>query len=157
MTTITPYLWFDNDLEEALEFYTAIFKDAEVTNTVRMPAGGPAPEGTLLNAEFELAGQKFIGLNGGPQFKHTEAFSLFVTCDGQQEVDYYWNALVAGGGAESMCGWLKDRFGISWQVIPKQLMAALGGADKAGAQRAMQAMLQMRKIIVADVEKAYAA
>jgi predicted 3-demethylubiquinone-9 3-methyltransferase (glyoxalase superfamily) len=157
MTSITPCLWFDDRIEDAIDFYTSVFKNGKVTNILRNQAGGPGPEGTILTADFELEGQKFIALNGGPQFKFTEAVSFFVTCADQQEVDYYWSKLTADGGAESQCGWLRDKYGLSWQIIPKQLMQMIGSQDKAAAQRAMQAMLKMGKIIVADLEKAYAA
>jgi len=150
MTTLMPCLWFDDRIDDAITFYTETFKSAKVHDLVRH-----APDKPAFTAVIELEGQKFMLLNGGPQFKFTEAVSFVINCDGQDEVDYFWNRLVAEGGEESMCGWCKDRFGLSWQVVPKQLMETMGGPDRAGANRAMQAMLQMRKIIVADLQKAY--
>ncbi|MET3898585.1 putative 3-demethylubiquinone-9 3-methyltransferase (glyoxalase superfamily) [Devosia sp. UYZn731] len=151
MTSIKPCLWFDNRIDEAIEFYTKTFKNAKVTNVNRSAPGQPA-----FTAEFELENQKFMALNGGPQFKFNESVSFFVTCADQAEVDYFWTTMTADGGEESKCGWLKDKFGLSWQIVPKQLFETLGGSDRAGAQRAMQAMMQMRKLIVADLQKAYA-
>jgi predicted 3-demethylubiquinone-9 3-methyltransferase (glyoxalase superfamily) len=151
MTSIKPCLWFDNRIDEAIEFYTTTFKTAKVTNINR-----PAPGQPAFTAEFELEGQKFMALNGGPQFKFTEAVSFFVTCADQAEVDYFWNAMTADGGAESQCGWLKDKFGLSWQIVPQQMFETIMGPDKAGADRAMQAMMKMKKLIVADLQKAYA-
>lgn len=150
MTKITPFLWFDDRIEEAVNFYVSVFRNARITSKT------PGPNGSFMSMTFELDGQDFMALNGGPQFKFTEAISFFVSCKDQAEVDYYWDKLTADGGAESMCGWLKDKYGLSWQIIPEALMGYLGGPDKAGANRAMQAMLQMRKIVVADLEKAYA-
>lgn len=149
MSKITPYLWFERDLEQVLDYYKSIFKNARVSGVQDLG-------NDIKTAEFELEGQKFMALQGGPQFKFTEAISFFVTCEDQAEVDYYWNALTANGGEESQCGWLKDKYGLSWQIIPKTLMETVGGKDKAGAQRATQAMLQMRKIVVDDLLKAYA-
>lgn len=151
MTTLMPCLWFDDRIDDAITFYTETFKSATVHELVRH-----APDKPAFTAVIELEGQKFMLLNGGPQFKFTEAVSFVINCDGQDEVDYFWNRLVSEGGEESMCGWCKDRFGLSWQVVPKQLMETMGGPDRAGANRAMQAMLQMRKIVVADLQKAYA-
>lgn len=154
---ITPFLWFDNDAEEAITFYTSIFKDARIVSQSRYPEGapGPAPAGSLMSATFQLAGQQFMALNGGPQFKFNEAVSFFVDCDTQEEVDYYWDRLTADGGAPGPCGWLKDRFGLSWQIVPKALSQMLGDADPAKAQRAMQAMLQMSKIDIAGLRRAF--
>ena len=151
MTSIKPCLWFDNRIDDAIEFYTTTFKNAKVTNINRS-----APDQPAFTAEFELEGQKFMALNGGPQVKVNEAVSFFVTCADQAEVDYFWNTMTANGGEESQCGWLKDKFGLSWQIIPKQLFETMGGPDAAGRERAMQAMLKMRKLIVADLQKAYA-
>lgn len=151
MTSIKPCLWFDNRIDEAIEFYTKTFKNAKVTNVNRSAPGQPA-----FTAEFELEDQKFMALNGGPQFKFNESVSFFVTCADQAEVDYFWNTMTADGGEESKCGWLKDKFGLSWQIVPKQLFETLAGPDRAGAQRAMQAMMGMRKLVVADLQKAYA-
>ena len=151
MTSIKPCLWFDNRIDDAIEFYTTTFKTAKVTNISRS-----APDQPAFTAEFELEGQKFMARNGGPQFKFNEAVSFFVTCADQAEVDYFWDAMTKDGGEESQCGWLKDKFGLSWQIVPKQLFETMGGPDAAGRERAMQAMLKMRKLIVADLQKAYA-
>jgi predicted 3-demethylubiquinone-9 3-methyltransferase (glyoxalase superfamily) len=140
---ITPYLWYDNNAEEAAEFYCSVFENAKIT--MRSP----------MLVEFELADLKFIALNGGPQFQFTEAVSFFVTCQTQEEVDYYWNRLTADGGEESMCGWLKDKFGLSWQIIPEALMRLMSDPDREKSERVQNAMLKMRKIIIADLEKAY--
>ena len=150
MQKITACLWFDDRIEDAVKFYTSVFKGGKVLDTSRYP------DGRILTANIEILGQTFQLLNGGPRFKFTEAVSFSIDCKDQAEVDYYWNALIADGGEESMCAWCKDKFGLSWQVVPEALPKLLGGSDKAGAGRAMQAMLQMRKIIVADLEKAYA-
>ena len=154
MQKITPYLWFDNNAEEAINFYTSIFKDAKMTECSRWGKGGPAPEGTIMVASFELAGQKFHALNGGPMFKFNEAVSFLVDCKDQEEVDYYWNKLT-DGGVEQPCGWLKDKFGLSWQIIPKRLSELIGHKDREKAGRAMQAMMQMKKIDVAKLEAAF--
>ena len=150
MPKIMPCLWMDDRIEEAVNFYVKTFKDGEIHRTDRYP------DGRVLTMTFRLKDQEFMALNGGPQFKYTEAVSFTVDCEGQDEVDYYWNILTADGGEESMCAWLKDKYGLSWQIVPRQLGQCLGGPDRAGAGRAMQAMMQMRKIIVADLEKAYA-
>jgi predicted 3-demethylubiquinone-9 3-methyltransferase (glyoxalase superfamily) len=150
---ITPFLWFDDQAEKAINFYTSVFKDSKIVSINRYP-GGPM-EGKVLTAEFELQGQRFLAFDAGPQFKFTEAISLFVSCDSQEEVDYYWERLTADGGEESMCGWLKDKYGLSWQIIPTALPQLIGGPDPEKADRAMQAMLQMRKIDVAELERAY--
>ncbi len=155
--TITPYLWFDSNAEEAIALYTRVFPDARVIDEARVPAGVPGlPAGALMNATFEVAGQRFIALNGGPQFRFTEAVSFFVTVETQEEVDYYWDALTADGGEAGQCGWLKDPFGLSWQIAPQKLMDYLTGSDPATAQRVMQAMLQMRKIDIAELDAAAA-
>jgi predicted 3-demethylubiquinone-9 3-methyltransferase (glyoxalase superfamily) len=151
MTKIMPCLWFDDRIDDAITFYTETFKSAKVHEVVRQDPKGPA-----FTAVIELEGQKFMLLNGGPQFKFTEAVSFMVECADQAEVDYFWNKFVGQGGEESMCGWCKDHFGLSWQVVPKQLFETVNGKDKAGANRAMQAMLQMRKLDVAELQKAYA-
>ena len=145
MTSITPFLWFDNNVPEAVAFYKSVFPNAKVETV------------NDFMASFELEGQKFNALNGGPRYKFNEAISFFISVDTQEQVDYFWNRLTADGGEESMCGWLKDKYGLSWQIVPKQLPELLRSSDRAGAGRAMQAMLQMRKIIVADLEKAFAA
>jgi predicted 3-demethylubiquinone-9 3-methyltransferase (glyoxalase superfamily) len=151
MTTIMPCLWFDDRIDDAIKFYAETFERAKVLDVQRQAPGAPA-----FTAVIELAGQKFMLLNGGPRFPFTEAVSFVIDCDGQAEVDYFWSRFVDTGGEESMCGWCKDRFGLSWQVVPKQLREVLGGPDKAGAGRAMQAMLGMKKLVVADLQKAYA-
>jgi len=151
MTGITPCLWFDDRIDEAIEFYIETFRNAKVHDRVRQ-----SPQAATFTAVLELEGQKFMLLNGGPQFTFNEAVSFVIETDGQEETDYFWNRLTSDGGEESMCSWCKDRFGLSWQVTPKQLMAALNGPDKEGANRAMQAMLQMKKIDIAAIEKAYA-
>ena len=151
MTKIMPCLWFDNRIDEAIKFYTETFKSAKVHQLVRH-----APDQPAFTAVIELEGQKFMLLNGGPRYQFTEAVSFVIDCDGQDEVDYFWNRLVGDSGEESMCGWCKDKFGLSWQIVPKQLYETLNGSDREGANRAMQAMLSMRKIVVADLQKAYA-
>jgi predicted 3-demethylubiquinone-9 3-methyltransferase (glyoxalase superfamily) len=157
MSKISPCLWFDGDAEDAAKLYTSLFPDSRIDTVQRSPADNPStPEGAVLTVEFTLAGQKFIGLNGGPAFRFTEAISLTIDCEGQAEVDRYWDALIADGGEPSQCGWLKDRFGLSWQVVPKQLNEVLSGPDRDGARRAMEAMLQMGKLDVAKLEEAYA-
>jgi len=153
---ITTYLWFNDNAEEAVEFYTSVFADSRVTDVARWGEGTPGPQGAVLNIVFELAGQRFIALNGGPAFRFTPAISLFVSCESQLEVDDLWTKLIADGGREDQCGWLKDKFGLSWQIIPKALPRLLRDPNPKKAQAAMQAMLGMKKIIVADLEKAAA-
>jgi predicted 3-demethylubiquinone-9 3-methyltransferase (glyoxalase superfamily) len=143
-TTITPFLWFDNTVPEAVDFYASVFPDAKIEMK------------SDFFAVFEIQGQRFHALNGGPQFKFNESVSFFISVDTQEEVDYYWDKLISGGGEPSMCGWLKDKFGLSWQVIPRKLMEYQGSSDRAAADRANQAMLKMRKIVIADLDKAYA-
>jgi len=149
MSKITPFLWFDTQAEEAMNFYVSLFKNSKVYNISR------APNGNAFTVAFSLDGQDFIGLNAGPQFKFNEAVSMFVNCEDQAEVDYFWNALIADGGEESMCGWLKDKYGLSWQIVPKQLGELMGDPDPLKSGRVMDAMLAMQKIIVADLQKAY--
>jgi predicted 3-demethylubiquinone-9 3-methyltransferase (glyoxalase superfamily) len=144
MTSITPFLWFDNNVPEAVAFYKSVFPNA------RLDAVND------FMATFELEGQRFHALNGGPKFRFTEAISFFISVESQQEVDYFWNRLIAGGGAESQCGWLKDKFGLSWQVVPAALGRYLSDPDRKKAGRVMQAMLKMQKIVIADLDKAYA-
>src|SRR5690606_9525780 len=146
MTKIMPCLWFDDRIDDAIEFYTGTFKSAKVHDIVRQ-----APDGPAFTAVIELEGQKFMLLNGGPDFKFTEAVSFTIDCADQEEVDYFWNRFVDNGGEESMCGWCKDRFGLSWQVVPRQIFDTVYGKDPAGANRAMQAMLGMRKLNVAEL------
>ena len=154
MQKITTFLWFDDDAEEAMKFYTSIFKNSKILSTSRYPEGSPGNAGTLMTGTFQLEGQEFMALNAGPEFKFTEAISLFVNCETQQEVDDLWAKLTADGGEESQCGWLKDKFGLSWQIIPKQLGEMLGDKDPAKAKRAMDAMLKMRKIDIKTIERA---
>jgi predicted 3-demethylubiquinone-9 3-methyltransferase (glyoxalase superfamily) len=153
MQKITPCLWFDDRLEEAINFYSSIFSDLEVMNINRYPEGTPKLAGKVLTATFRMAGQTFIALNGGPLFKFTEAVSFSIDCETQEEVDYYWNKLT-DGGEESMCGWLRDKFGLSWQVVPTELGSWLYHPDPEKAQRAMQALLKMRKIDIETLKRA---
>lgn len=155
MQKITPFLWFDNNAEEAANFYVSVFKNAKLGRITRNPGGAPGPQGSVLVVEFEVNGQTFAALNGGPQFKFTEATSFVINCETQQEVDYYWERLTADGGSESQCGWLKDKFGLSWQVTPTVLDDMLRDQDTAKAQRAMQAMMQMKKLDIATLQRAY--
>ena len=150
---ITPNLWFDTEAEEAAAFYTSVFKDSRIVKVAHFPEGAPRPAGMVMTVEFELQGQRFIAINGGPEFKFDEALSLQINCDTQDEVDYYWQRL-SEGGEEGPCGWLKDRYGLSWQVTPKEMDELFTDADPERAQRAMQAMLKMQKI---DVEALRAA
>jgi two-component system sensor histidine kinase QseC len=154
MQKITPMLWFDNNAEEAVNLYTSVFKDAKLGRMARYGKEGPGPEGAVMTAEFELFGQKFVALNAGPMFKFNESISFVVNCENQEEVDYYWDKLTANGGQESMCGWLKDKFGLSWQITPTVLMQLVSGPDKKKAGRAMQAMMKMKKIDIAAIEAA---
>jgi predicted 3-demethylubiquinone-9 3-methyltransferase (glyoxalase superfamily) len=144
MTSITPFLWFDNNVPQAVAFYKSVFPNAKVENV------------SDFMATFELEGQRFNALNGGPKYKFNEAVSFFISVESQEQVDYFWNRLTADGGQEGNCGWLKDKFGLSWQVVPTVLGRLLGDADREKANRAMQAMLNMHKIIVADLEAAFA-
>ena len=154
MQKITPFLWFDNNAEEAMNFYVSIFKNSKVGKVTRYGDAGPGPKGTVMSAMFELEGQHFFALNGGPHYKLTEAFSLYVNCETQEEVDYYWDKLIAGG-APSRCGWLKDKFGVSWQIIPSVLGRMLQDSDAKRSQRVMQAMLQMVKLDIKKLQQAY--
>lgn len=151
---ITPFLWFDGNAEEAMNFYVSIFKDSKILEVTRYGEGGPGPKGTVMTGRFQLEGQPFIALNGGPMFKFTEAISLFVDCEGQEEVDRLWERLTASGGAPSQCGWLKDRFGLSWQIVPSVLPRMLADKDPVKAMRAMQAMLKMTRIDIAALQRA---
>jgi predicted 3-demethylubiquinone-9 3-methyltransferase (glyoxalase superfamily) len=156
MPTLTPNLWFDKDAEEAANFYAAIFPDSRVDNVSRAPADFPGGhKGDVLTVNWTMSGQPFTGINGGPEFKFSEAISFSIDCADQAEVDRYWDALTADGGEPGPCGWLKDRFGLSWQVVPRRLNELLAGDDPAAAQRAMEAMLQMGKLDVAGLEAAY--
>ena len=153
MKKITPCLWFDNQLEEAINFYSSVFPDLEVLNINRYPEGTPDLAGRVLTATFSMAGQEFIALNGGPLFKFTEAVSFSIDCKTQEEVDFYWNKLTEGG-KESMCGWLKDKFGLSWQVVPSELGEWIYNAEAEKAQRAMQALFKMKKIEIETIKRA---
>jgi len=160
MQKITPFLWFDHQAEEAAKFYTSVFKNSKVGKILRydeaaaQAAGGAA--GSVLTIEFEIEGQKFTALNGGPQFKFNESVSFVVNCKTQEEVDYFWEKLTAGGGQESECGWLKDKFGLSWQVTPTVLIDMLNDKDPKKAGRVMKAMMQMQKIEINKLKAAYA-
>ena len=154
MQKITPYLWFDHNAEEALNFYTSLFDNAKIINAVRYGAEGPGPEGTMMTATFQLEGQEFMALNGGPQFKFTEAISFLVNCESQAEVDKLWYAF-AEGGEEQPCGWVKDKFGLAWQIVPTILGKLMSDPDTVKAQRVMHAMLQMKKIVIQDLQHAY--
>lgn len=152
---ITTFLWYDNNAEEAANFYCSLFNDSKVNKVTRYPEGSPfAQAGTVMTVEFQLAGTQFIALNGGPHFKLTEAVSLSVDCADQAEVDHLWDKLTQDGGSPSQCGWLKDRFGLSWQIVPRALPELLSGGDGAKAQRVVQAMLQMSKLDVAALRQA---
>lgn len=153
MQKITPFLWFDGQAEEAMNFYVSIFKNSKTGEVKRWSEGGPAPAGTVMSASFVLDGQPFHAMNGGPHFKFTPAISMFVSCESQAEVDELWDKLCAGG-APSRCGWLTDKFGLSWQIIPTALGEALGNPDAEKAKRAMQAMMQMGKIDIAALKEA---
>ncbi|MCV6981209.1 VOC family protein [Mycolicibacterium pulveris] len=153
MPTITPSLWFDDNLEAAAQFYTAVFPNSTIENVNRYTEAGPGTPGEVASATFVLDGNRFIGINGGPQFGFTEAVSFVVVCQDQQEIDYYWNRLTEGG-EESQCGWLKDRYGLSWQIVPSRLYELLDDPDPACAAAAAAAMLGMRKIVIADLEAA---
>jgi predicted 3-demethylubiquinone-9 3-methyltransferase (glyoxalase superfamily) len=155
MQKITPFLWFDNNAEEAVNFYCSIFKNSKIVSMSRYGEAGPGPKGSVMAVTFQLEGQTFMALNGGPLFKFTEAISLFVSCETQQEVDDLWDKLTAGG-EKSRCGWLKDKFGLSWQIIPTALGELLGNKDPEKSKRAMQAMLQMDKIDIAKLQRAAA-
>ena len=155
MQKITPFLWFDDNAEEAMNLYLSIFKNSHILDVQRYGEGGPAPAGQLMTATFVLDGQQLMVLNAGPHFKFNEAISLYVDCETQAEVDELWAKLTADGGEESQCGWLKDKFGLSWQIIPRALSEMLGAPDREKANRAMQAMLQMQKIDVAKLKAAF--
>lgn len=155
MPKITPFLWFNDNAEEAINFYISLFKDSKITNISRYGESSPLPAGTIMTASFQLDGQEFTALNGGPYFKFNEAVSFVVDCETQEEVDYFWNNLSAGG-EEGQCGWLKDKFGLSWQVVPRALGVLAGDPDPAKAQRVIKAMLQMKKLDVALLQRAYA-
>jgi len=155
MQKITPFLWFDNNAEEAAKFYVSIFENSKITDTRRYGDAGPGPKGSVMTVTFQLDGQEFMALNGGPHFKFTEATSFFVNCKTQEEVDELWEKLSAGG-EKSRCGWLKDKFGLSWQIVPEALGELLAHPDPEKAKRAMNAMLQMDKIDIRKLKQAVA-
>jgi predicted 3-demethylubiquinone-9 3-methyltransferase (glyoxalase superfamily) len=156
MSKITPCLWFDGTAEEAANFYVSLLPDSRIDRVMRSAADNPSTrEGAVITVEFTLAGQNFMGLNGGPQYQFSEAVSFTIDCEDQAEVDRLWEALTADGGKPVQCGWLKDRYGLSWQIVPKALPRMLNGPDRAGAKRAFQAMMQMVKLDVAELERAY--
>ena len=161
MQKITPFLWFDDNAEEAVKFYTSIFKNSKVGRILRYSeevakvSQSGMPAGSVLTIEFEIEGQKFVALNGGPEFKFNESISFVVNCETQKEVDYFWEKLTADGGEESQCGWLRDKFGVSWQVTPTVLIDMLHDKDSEKSERVMKAMLQMQKIDIEKLEAAY--
>jgi len=160
MQKITPFLWFDHQAEEAAKFYTSVFKNSKVGRILRYDEasakGAGRPVGSVLTIEFEIEGQRFTALNGGPEFKFNESISFVVNCDTQKEVDYFWEKLMADGGQESQCGWLKDKFGVSWQITPTVLIDMLNDKDAKKAERVMKAMMQMQKIDIKTLKEAYA-
>ncbi|GGQ30638.1 VOC family protein [Streptomyces roseolilacinus] len=151
---ITPFLWFDTQAEEAARHYTAIFQDSRIVRVDRYPEGTPMPAGTVMTVEFELAGQRYVAMNGGPEFTFNEAVSLSVECEDQEEVDYFWSRL-GEGGEEGPCGWLKDRYGLSWQITPRVLMEMMADPDPEKAGRAAKAMMGMKKIDIQGLRDAY--
>ncbi|HTP11587.1 MAG TPA: VOC family protein [Anaerolineae bacterium] len=156
MQKITPFLWFDDNAEEAVNFYMSVFKNSKVNSVTRYGSAGPGEPGKVMTISFEIEGLTLTALNGGPYFKFTEAISLEVACVSQAEVDELWDKLTADGGEPSQCGWLKDKFGLSWQIVPTAMMEFIQGSDPAGAQRAMAAMLKMSKLDLAVLRQAYA-
>ena len=160
MQKITPFLWFDDQAEEAAKFYTSIFKNSKIGKITHYGEAGEKaagrPKGSVMTVELELEGQKFTALNGGPEFKFNVSISFVVNCDTQEEVDYFWEKLTAGGGQEIFCGWLKDKFGLSWQVVPTVLIEMLQDKDHEKSERVMKAMLQMQKIDIKALKDAYA-
>jgi predicted 3-demethylubiquinone-9 3-methyltransferase (glyoxalase superfamily) len=155
MQKITPFLWFDDNAEEAVNLYTSIFKNSKINAVSRYSSAGPGEPGKVMTIRFEIEGLTLTALNGGPQFKFTEAISLEVDCASQEEVDELWDNLIADGGEPSQCGWLKDKFGLSWQIVPTAMLELIQGPDPAGAQRAMAAMLTMSKLDLAVMRQAY--
>jgi predicted 3-demethylubiquinone-9 3-methyltransferase (glyoxalase superfamily) len=154
MQKITPFLWFDNQAEVAVKFYTSIFKDAKILSTTRYGDAGPGQPGAVMTMSFELGGQEFVALNGGPVFSFSSAISFVVDCENQAEVDFYWDKLLEGG-QEQQCGWLTDKFGITWQIVPAGLSDLLSSEESEKSQRAMQAMLQMKKLDIEILRQAY--
>ncbi|MCL2551444.1 MAG: VOC family protein [Actinomycetia bacterium] len=156
MQKITTFLWYDTQAEEAAQFYTSLFEDSRIVEVQRNGEGGPGAPGSVLVVEFELAGQRYLALNGGPMYSFTEAISLSVDCGSQEEVDNLWERLTADGGEAGPCGWLKDRFGLSWQIVPRRLPELLADPDQQAAQRVMAAMLGMKKLVIKELEAAAA-
>jgi predicted 3-demethylubiquinone-9 3-methyltransferase (glyoxalase superfamily) len=156
MKKIIPWLWFDTEAEQAAKYYTSVFPNSKITEVTHYGSAGPRDEGMVLTVAFELDGQELVALNGGPDFKFTEAISLQVACENQEEVDRYWSTL-SEGGEEGPCGWLKDKYGLSWQIVPTRLDELLGDADREKSQRVMAAMLKMGKIEIDELERAAAA
>lgn len=154
MNTIQPFLWFNDKAEEAAQFYVSVFPDARILETRHYGPGAPRPEGTVMTVRFSLRGDEFIALNGGPHFSFTPAISFVIPCETQAEVDHYWNALTAGG-EEVQCGWLKDRYGLSWQVVPREFLAMIRDVDRPAAQRAFAAMMTMKKLDIGQLRKAF--
>jgi predicted 3-demethylubiquinone-9 3-methyltransferase (glyoxalase superfamily) len=152
---ISPFLWFDTQAEEAVNFYTSVFKDAKVGKVMRVGDAGPGPKGSVLTVEFELAGMNFVALNGGPQYKFTPSVSFMINCETQEEIDHYWDGLLEGGGTTQACGWLVDRYGVSWQVTPVVLFKMLTDPDREKSGRAMKQMMEMVKLDIAPLQKAY--
>lgn len=155
MQRISPFLWFDSQAEEAAKFYTSIFKNSRIRSITRYGEAGPGPNGSVMTVSFELDGEEFTALNGGPEFQFTPAISFVVNCRTQSEVDYFWDKLTAGG-AEVQCGWLTDKYGVSWQIVPDGLVDVIAGDDEQGSRRAMQAMFGMKKLDIDVLRKAYA-
>ena len=151
---ITPNLWFDMNAEEAANLYVDLFDDGRILNVARYPEGSPGPAGEVMTVEWELNGQKFVGINGGPQFQFSEAVSFMISCKDQEEVDYYWDRLTADGGKEGQCGWLSDRFGLAWQVVPEGMDEVFSDPDPAKAERSMAAMMKMKKLDIAELRAA---
>ena len=156
MQKITPFLWFDTQAEEAANYYLSVFKDGRILEIVRYGEAGPGPAGSVMTVSFEIHGQQFTALNGGPQFKFSEAISFVVRCDTQQEIDTLWAKLSSQGGKEGRCGWLTDKYGLSWQIVPPVLLEFIKDKDAAKAQRAMQAMMKMGKLDIAALKRAHA-
>jgi predicted 3-demethylubiquinone-9 3-methyltransferase (glyoxalase superfamily) len=154
MPKITPFLWFDSNAEEAAEFYVSVFKNSQIGAISRYPEGAPGKAGSVMTVSFTLDGEEFTALNGGPHFEFNEAISFVVNCRNQEEIDEIWGKLTSGGGSEVQCGWLKDKFGLSWQVVPHNMVELMSGADAEGAKRAMQAMMQMKKLDIATLKRA---
>ena len=154
MQPIKPFLWFNDNAEQAVQFYLSVFKNSKLESILRSPEGGPLPPGSVLTIQFEIDGVRFVALNGGPHYTFTHAISFVIPCDSQAEIDEMWAKLTADGGEEVQCGWLKDKFGLSWQVVPANIGELLAGKDAAGGERAMAAMMQMKKFDIAELKRA---